>query len=61
MKNEGTELVTMVTTMLPVLGILLSLPAMDVLEHFWLTRINIQLGALGFCGTYNILFSFNFL
>ena len=50
-KNEGTELVTMVTTMLPVLGILLSLPAMDVLEHFSLTRININWeGALGFCG-----------
>ena len=53
-KNEGTELVTMVTTMLPVLGILLSLSAMDVLEHFWLTRININWELLDFVDTGDI-------
>ena len=40
--------------MLPVLGILLSLPAMDVLEHFWLTRININWELLDFVDTGDI-------
>ena len=44
----------MVTTMLPVLGILLSLPDMDVLEHFWLTRININWELLDFVDTGDI-------